>query len=736
MGDPVPEIPGRRIEEATKALTKITTPGLVIACIVSGLGLFISLGLSSPLLFPWVIGYLFLALRISYDAYVAPSPLKPFPFIVLGIVLLNFLVQVTGGVKSSLWPAYFLYAVVVAAFSPPRRAYGMVIVTLAIESANLFMTGQDIAGRWHVYAGSGLSLAGAAAAASHIMYRVRSEAEEVRDAHDRLIADADALDPLADPARLETLSLTRESRQAVNLRTAREREISFQGLLEMIYEFVPAHTYALFLKERRENSEVFALRALKSMSEHAVLPVGTILDPAEGRMLIDICADQRQAQYISDLSGMSVPLTSLGYYGQDVRSIPIRSLLLIPFIQQDRTIAVLAVDSLEHDAFSLETQDMLDRFSPFFIQLIEKTQLSLDRGTTATHFRDLHAISTDLNSSLKFGEIMQKIIPRIKRVVPFDFCACILKTGIEGSTNLELIALDGYGSGSVGRTFPLEESAVISFMYKHWKESGTTTFFTRDYGDRGKDIGLFPFRELQKPIQSLYGRLLVAKDDIIGVFFLSSLRPDAFSEYDRDYLLDTLLNQIAMVANNSLLHRKIEDLAMTDGLTGLLNHRTFMGKLAEKYRELERTPRPFSILLMDIDKFKLVNDKYGHPVGDVAIKAVARVLYETIRGSDFVARYGGEEFAVGMLETDSRGAEQMAERVRSIMEKTMITRVHDGELRCTLSIGVVSFPEDTRNMANLVTMADEALYHAKRSGRNRVSLYRESLKSPAQTMRS
>ena len=88
MGGPVPEIPGGRTEEATKTLSTITTSGLVIACIVSGLGLFISAGLSSPLLFPWVIGYLFLALRVNYDAYVNSAPLKPFPFIVLGIVLL------------------------------------------------------------------------------------------------------------------------------------------------------------------------------------------------------------------------------------------------------------------------------------------------------------------------------------------------------------------------------------------------------------------------------------------------------------------------------------------------------------------------------------------------------------------------------------------------------------------------------------------------------------------------
>jgi diguanylate cyclase (GGDEF)-like protein len=161
-----------------------------------------------------------------------------------------------------------------------------------------------------------------------------------------------------------------------------------------------------------------------------------------------------------------------------------------------------------------------------------------------------------------------------------------------------------------------------------------------------------------------------------------------------------------------------------------------MEMLKVKYRELDRAERPFSILLMDIDKFKSVNDRYGHPVGDVAIKAVAQVLRDTARGTDFVARYGGEEFAVGMVETNSRGAELMAERVRSAMERTVVTRVADGALKVTLSIGVASFPEDTRNTAELLAGADMALYHAKRNGRNKVSLYRNAAKDPAENVKS
>jgi diguanylate cyclase (GGDEF)-like protein len=215
----------------------------------------------------------------------------------------------------------------------------------------------------------------------------------------------------------------------------------------------------------------------------------------------------------------------------------------------------------------------------------------------------------------------------------------------------------------------------------------------------------------------------VARDKFIGAAFLSSIRTNTFTEYHRNFM-DTLLNQVSMVVDNSVLHRSIRDMARTDGLTGLLNHRTFMEKLSDEYKRLGRDPRPFSILLVDIDFFKKVNDTYGHPIGDVALTRVAGVLRDVVRGSDFVARYGGEEFAVGMVDTDSRGAQQMAERVRHLMEKTTIT-AGKNEFQVTLSIGVASFPLDSRKVEEIVGLSDEALYHAKRTGRNRVCLYKD-----------
>jgi diguanylate cyclase (GGDEF)-like protein len=481
----------------------------------------------------------------------------------------------------------------------------------------------------------------------------------------------------------------------------------------MISGIVPAHTYALFLDDRGDG--VFSLRGIRSQSRFVS---AGMVEFAKGNGLIGIAAAQNQPQY---LPYMVIPPKSLGYYSTDV---PVKSFLALPIAQQgDRVSGVLVVDSLEHDAFPAETQETLIRFIPFFSQIIEKIRISLEMDIRAKNFAALHEMSSILSSSLEITDVLEKLTTQVRSVVPYDFCAYLLYD--EQTGDAVITALRGYDSRFLGHRFPLRQSAILSHMQTQWDERQVINIHhDPDLGDRGKEIGLFPLKELQLPLKSLYGRPLVARGKFIGAAFLASVRTNTFTEYHRNFMA-TLLNQVSMVVDNSMLHQSIRDMARTDGLTGLLNHRTFMEKLSDEYKRLDRDPRPFSILLMDIDKFKNVNDKYGHPVGDIAIKTVAKVLKETARGSDFVARYGGEEFAVGMVDTDSRGAEQMGERIRKILEKTLVTSVFDGELRVTVSIGVSSFPQDTKNWADLVTMADDALYQAKRSGRNRICLFRD-----------
>jgi len=161
---------------------------------------------------------------------------------------------------------------------------------------------------------------------------------------------------------------------------------------------------------------------------------------------------------------------------------------------------------------------------------------------------------------------------------------------------------------------------------------------------------------------------------------------------------------------------QLENLATTDGLTGLKNHRAFQEQLGIEWTHVQRSLRPLSIVLMDVDKFKQYNDTYGHPGGDEVLRRIGAILAASIREADFVARYGGEEFVVIAPDTGLEGATQLAERIRAAVEEA------EWPLRqVTASIGVSTSTPTTIDAPALVAEADAALYRSKESGRNRVT---------------
>lgn len=164
---------------------------------------------------------------------------------------------------------------------------------------------------------------------------------------------------------------------------------------------------------------------------------------------------------------------------------------------------------------------------------------------------------------------------------------------------------------------------------------------------------------------------------------------------------------------------RLERLAVTDGLTGVFNHRRFQEQLQGELIRSERHKRPLGVLMVDVDFFKKVNDSMGHPAGDELLRRLAAVLSTDLRQTDMIARYGGEEFAVILPETTKSEAMQVAERMRQAVEE----RINTGTpwpTRVTVSIGVATFPEDGTTGEAVLTAADQAMYVAKRQGRNRV----------------
>jgi two-component system cell cycle response regulator len=190
---------------------------------------------------------------------------------------------------------------------------------------------------------------------------------------------------------------------------------------------------------------------------------------------------------------------------------------------------------------------------------------------------------------------------------------------------------------------------------------------------------------------------------------------------ETELFLAQVANQAQIVVENSRHYDRIKNLSIRDGLTELYNHRHSMALIANEFERVGRYQEWLSVLMVDIDHFKRINDEHGHPVGDLVLRDVARIMKETLRTVDSIGRYGGEEFMAILPHTSYDEARRTGERVRKAVEDHVF-RAGDKKIKVTISIGVSSYPSEAVDTPNgLIREADKALYRAKETGRNRVA---------------
>ncbi|MGO8969873.1 MAG: diguanylate cyclase [Myxococcaceae bacterium] len=404
-------------------------------------------------------------------------------------------------------------------------------------------------------------------------------------------------------------------------------------------------------------------------------------------------------------------LRGVGWYQSNVG---VKSVLAVPLQERSGQLrGVLLADRLEAEAFTDGDEQLLSTLAREVLRALEVERVlgEVRRGRDEKA-RFFSAIE-ELNRAVDPAAVFAAVVENARTLAALDFVAVTLVQEEEGARVHRVAKVAGSTTARAleGRSFPDNNGLVANVVRYGAPLPGRALPQMEQkvvFDDRTEVRGLGALRILP----------LVAADRILGTLVAGTKARGALGE-DVLRMLEVLAIQAAQAVLRAQLFEQTERLATIDGLTSLANRRTFQARAAQALAQARRYGRACAVLITDIDHFKAVNDTYGHPAGDVVLRGVAQMLREQARDTDVVARYGGEEFAVVMPETDLRGAQVIAERLReAVAARTFATEL--GPVRVTLSVGLAASPQDGTDMDALVQLADGCLYQAKREGRNRV----------------
>ena len=362
----------------------------------------------------------------------------------------------------------------------------------------------------------------------------------------------------------------------------------------------------------------------------------------------------------------------------------------------DRRIPVSSQDELGELALTFNR--MLDA-------IVEKTE----------RIMSLNRVATAITSSLSVQEIVNQILP--------------YRVGLSGMKAVSLTFYDER-KGQFGER--LVNGLSENFMSQmHFRPGGLADeVFTSGEPIVCSDLppAVHKLSQLARDegIRSYLCLPLLSHTGRLGVLCFYRTDSETFTDEETS-LLSAFARLAAQAIENARLHARTEEIATTDALTGLHNRRWLDGRLQEEVQRSQRFGKSLSVLMLDIDHFKRINDQYGHPAGDVVLRNLADVITSQLREVDLAARYGGEEFVVLLPETEDDAAKHGAERIRLAVANTPFALLGGREIDVTVCIGVACYPNSAGSAEELIARADQALYLAKQSGRNRVVLYRDML---------
>lgn len=322
----------------------------------------------------------------------------------------------------------------------------------------------------------------------------------------------------------------------------------------------------------------------------------------------------------------------------------------------------------------------------------------------------LKEASIALNSTLQFDQVIKIVLEQARKVVTFDTASVLL---LKDNDLVVMSALGFSSSISLeGTSFSIDENSP-NLLVIDSKKPVIVNDLRKKY--RG-----FDEPHLQA-IQSWMGIPLLHHNELIGILTFDSYQNNHFTDEDAT-MASAFADPVAVAIENARVFARMEQLAITDTLTGLYTRRHFFALAENEFERAQRYERSLAMLMLDIDHFKVINDTYGHVIGDQVLRTLAVTCIQSIlRKIDIAGRYGGEEFIILLPETSQEQANGVAERICRKIEKTIIP-TNAGNIQVTASLGTAVMSSKHKTLSDLVQETDAVMYQAKDSGRNQVAI--------------
>lgn len=377
------------------------------------------------------------------------------------------------------------------------------------------------------------------------------------------------------------------------------------------------------------------------------------------------------------------------------------SVCAVPLILYDQPVGVLAVYSREERRFDEGHVELLRVLASEAAIAIENARLFSEEQKKSRQLSLINSISNHAITTLDPVEMLSKIALEIEKELPYDHIG--IATLDYPAKELVVQAEAGSRREALARRIPLSEGLIGQVA-----RTGQSATVREASASTPRTVLPGSAAALALPV--------VYAESLLGVLYVESSSPTDFSDQEVQ-LLRTLADLFAGALHNASTFQKAQEQAITDGLTGVKTHRYLMEQLSQEWKRSTRANRPFALVLMDLDRFKFVNDFYGHLEGDVVLQRVGHILEQNCRRSDVVARYGGDEFVVLMPETTIEQARQLANKLRGWVASDPLLR----DKNITASFGIAGFPVHGSTPQELIQVADSSMYLSKHQGGNSVS---------------